>query len=234
MAPRRSVCIKTLPLFAAFTVDAPHHLIAGVDEVGRGPLAGPVVTAAVILDPANIPEGLADSKTLDRDTRIRLYTEIMATSAVSIASSAPTAIERLNIRGATLDAMRRAVCALSVRPALALIDGRDIPPDLPCRAQAVIGGDGKIAAIAAASIIAKVARDRLMARIASVFPGYGFERHVGYGTPEHQLALAKLGPTVHHRRCFAPIQALLKATAPSGEHSTVNHTDVRTGPRDTP
>jgi ribonuclease HII len=212
MPPRRSACAATLSLFGDQIVATPAHLIAGVDEVGRGPLAGPVVTAAVMLDPDRVPEGLADSKQLDRDTRERLYGEILASSLVSVAMAGPSTIDRLNIRGATLDAMRRAVCSLPLRPALVLIDGRDIPPGLPCAAQAVIGGDDKVAAIAAASIVAKVTRDRLMVRLARSCPGYGFERHVGYSTPEHQGALATLGPTIHHRRSFAPVRLLLEAT----------------------
>jgi ribonuclease HII len=183
--------------------------IAGVDEVGRGPLAGPVVTAAVILDPDAVPVGLADSKVLKRERREELFAEIMATSCVSIAMAKPQTIDRLNIRGATLDAMRRAVAGLAVKPGLVLVDGRDIPPGLRCRAQAIIGGDATVAAIAAASIIAKVTRDRLMARLGVHHPAYGFERHVGYCTEEHRNALSLVGVTVHHRRSFAPIRALV-------------------------
>ncbi|GGE34846.1 ribonuclease HII [Agaricicola taiwanensis] len=198
----------TLPLFPDDLVGASGH-VAGLDEVGRGPLAGPVVTAAVILDPDQVPNGLADSKVLTRERREELYTEIMATACVSVAMAKPETIDRLNIRGATLDAMRRAVLGLALRPALVLVDGRDIPPYLPCPAQAIIGGDATVASIAAASIIAKVTRDRLMARLGIHHPAYGFERHVGYSTPEHRQALTLVGVTVHHRRSFAPVRELL-------------------------
>src|SRR4051794_1954960 len=174
------------------------HLSAGVDEAGRGPLAGPVAAAAVILDPDDIPEGLADSKQLPPADRERLYDIIKARAlAVSIAFAGPSTIDRLNIRVATLQAMRRAVAGLARRPALAEIDGIDVPPGLCCEARAVIGGDALIPAISAASIIAKVARDRLMARLGLEHPGYGFERHMGYATPEHRAAIVAHGPTLH-------------------------------------
>ena len=177
--------------------------IAGVDEAGRGPLAGPVAAAAVILDLANIPVGLDDSKVLTSLERERLYAEIMATAlSVSVAFAGPDAIERLNIRGATLNAMRRAVRALSLCPTGALIDGRDVPPGLPCRARAIVDGDALEPAISAASIIAKVTRDRLMTRLGAQFPLYGFERHKGYGTAEHLAAIERHGPTQHHRLSF--------------------------------
>lgn len=204
----------TLPLFPVDFV-GDHTFAAGVDEVGRGPLAGPVVTAAVILDRENVPAGLADSKALTKARREELYAAIMATACVSIAMAKPATIDRLNIRGATLDAMRRAVLGLAISPSVVLVDGRDVPPGLPCYAQAVIGGDATVAAIAAASIVAKVTRDRLMARVAIHHPQYGFERHVGYGTPEHKAALALSGVTVHHRRSFAPIRELLLAAEPA-------------------
>jgi ribonuclease HII len=189
----------------------PHYtskrLLAGVDEAGRGPLAGPVAAAAVILDPRNIPEGLADSKVLTAGERERLYGAIKASAiAVSIAFSGPATIDRLNIRVATLEAMRRAVAGLSVRPQRAEIDGRDVPEGLCCSARAIVDGDALVPAISAASIIAKVARDRLMARLGAEFPLYGFERHMGYGTPEHRAAIAAHGATRHHRLTFGIVK----------------------------
>ena len=183
-------------------------LIAGVDEAGRGPLAGPVAVAAVILDPAAIPAGLDDSKALSEAERERLYVEIMASSiCVTLAYAGPAAIARLNIRGATLDAMRRAVAALAMRPEAALIDGRDVPPGLPCPGRALVGGDALEPAISAASIVAKVTRDRLMTALGAQFPLYGFERHKGYGTSEHLAAIDRHGPTPHHRLGFGPLKA---------------------------
>ncbi|WP_245258684.1 ribonuclease HII [Methylopila sp. M107] len=188
-------------------------VVAGVDEAGRGPLAGPVVAAAVVLDPKRRPTGLADSKTLTADAREKLFAEIMATSCVSFVAASTARIEALNIRGATLWAMTRAVAGLHARPDIAFIDGRDTPPGVCCEAEAVIGGDGLVMSIAAASIVAKVMRDRMMRRLAGDFPDYGFERHMGYGTPEHLAALGRVGPCAHHRRAFAPIAALLAARA---------------------
>jgi ribonuclease HII len=187
------------------------RVVAGVDEAGRGPLAGPVVAAAVVLDPKRIPEGLADSKALTAARREELFAAIVATSAVAFVAASTERIERLNIRGATLWAMSRAVAGLGVRAELALVDGRDAPPGLACAAEPVIGGDASVLSIAAASIVAKVARDRIMSRLGTRFPGYGFERHMGYGTPEHLAALAVLGPCVCHRRFFAPVAARLAA-----------------------
>lgn len=182
-------------------------LCAGVDEAGRGPLAGPVAAAAVILDPRAVPSGLADSKILTRDERERLYEEIKAKAlAISIAFSGPASIDRINIRMATLCAMRRAVAGLSLRPDKAEIDGCDIPPGLCCPARAIVDGDAKVAAISAASIIAKVMRDRLMTRLGTEFPNYGFERHVGYSTPEHRQAIRLHGPTPHHRFSFGIVK----------------------------
>jgi ribonuclease HII len=181
-------------------------LIAGVDEVGRGPLAGPVVTAAVILDPAATPEGLADSKTLSPEKREQLFSQILRLArAVSFASADARAIDASNIRAATLEAMARAVAALSATPTLVLIDGRDgIATPIPCRA--IIGGDATEPAIAAASIVAKVMRDRMMARLDEVHPGYGFAAHKGYGVAAHREAILALGPCPEHRFSFAPIK----------------------------
>jgi ribonuclease HII len=178
--------------------------VAGCDEAGRGPLAGPVVAAAVILDPKRVPRGLDDSKKLDRATREKLYERICATAEVAFAFAPPVRIDRDNILRASLWALARAVAALPVRPRLVFVDGRD-RIETCCDCQAVISGDAIIASIAAASIVAKVTRDRLMGRLALAHPGYGFERHMGYSVPEHFAALARLGPTIHHRRSFAPV-----------------------------
>lgn len=179
--------------------------VAGADEVGRGPLAGPVVAAAVVLDPARVPQGLDDSKKLTRAKREALYLEICATAEVAIALAPPARIDRDNIRQATLWALASAVRGLPCRPAFLLVDGND-PPEVACEVEAVVGGDGLIASIAAASIVAKVVRDRLMAGVGAAFPAYGFERHMGYGTREHGAALKAHGPCLHHRRSFAPVR----------------------------
>jgi ribonuclease HII len=183
-----------------------YKLIAGVDEVGRGPLAGPVMAAAVVLDPQSIPDGLGDSKTLSDVRREALSALILGSAlAVSIATASPEEIDTLNIRQATLLTMRRAVAGLALRPDLVLVDGRDLPAfGIPGRA--VIGGDGKAASIAAASIVAKIARDRMMAKLDLDLPGYGFEQHAGYATVRHRAAIEALGPSVAHRFSFAPIK----------------------------
>lgn len=180
--------------------------VAGADEVGRGPLAGPVVAAAVILDPARVPEGLNDSKKLTAARREALYLEICASAHVAVSLAPPERIDRDNIRQATLWALANAVRGLPVKPVFVLVDGND-PPVLPCQVEAIVGGDGLIASIAAASIVAKVTRDRLMMRLGAAFPSYGFERHMGYGTAEHGAALRAHGPCPHHRRSFAPVRA---------------------------
>jgi len=179
--------------------------VAGCDEAGRGPLAGPVVAAAVILDPQRVPRGLDDSKKLDRATREKLYAKICACAEVAVAMAPPARIDRDNILRASLWALARAVVALPARPKLVFVDGRD-RIECGCDCEAVIRGDAIIASIAAASIVAKVTRDRLMARLAQIHPGYGFERHMGYAVPEHIEALARLGPTIHHRQSFAPVR----------------------------
>jgi ribonuclease HII len=178
--------------------------IAGCDEAGRGPLAGPVVAAAVILDPKRIPRGLDDSKKLTPERREELYARICDRAQVAVAIASPARIDRDNILRASLWALAQAVMALPVRPQLVFVDGRD-PIGCRCECRAVIGGDALLVSIAAASIVAKVTRDRLMARIGAQFPGYGFERHMGYSVPEHFEALERLGPTIHHRRSFAPV-----------------------------
>jgi ribonuclease HII len=180
--------------------------VAGCDEAGRGPLAGPVVAAAVILDPKRIPRGLNDSKKLDAAERERLYEKICATAEVGIAFGSRSRIDRDNIRQASLWALARAVAALPVRPRLVLVDGID-RIDVRCDCEAIVSGDALVLSIAAASIVAKVVRDRLMVQVGAAHPGYGFERHMGYSVPEHFRALAQLGPTVHHRRSFAPVAA---------------------------
>lgn len=182
--------------------------VAGCDEAGRGPLAGPVVAAAVILDPKRIPRGLDDSKKLTPEQREKLYEKICARAEVAVAIAPPRRIDRDNIRQASLWALTRAVKALSLRPQLVFVDGCD-KIDAGCDCITVVGGDGLVVSIAAASIVAKVTRDRLMACMGAAHPGYGFERHMGYAVPAHAEALARLGPTVHHRRSFAPVSALL-------------------------
>lgn len=181
--------------------------VAGVDEVGRGPLAGPVVTAAVILDPRRIPEGLNDSKKLSPKRRDALFEQIILSGQISIAVAPPSIIDSLNIRGATLWAMRQAVLGLAIKPGHVLVDGRDIPDGLPCPADYLIGGDAKSVSIAAASIVAKVARDRMCPIMDRDHPGFSFTRHKGYGTAIHMNALSELGPTPHHRTSFAPVAA---------------------------
>lgn len=190
------------------------QIVCGVDEAGRGPWAGPVVVAAVILDRNRPIDGLDDSKVLPPAVRERLYEEIVREArAVATVMVGCARIEAMNIRGATLWGMARAVASLPERPTVALIDGVDVPPGLVVTGRALIDGDARSASIAAASIVAKVTRDRLMVRLGEAFPAYGFERHKGYGTPEHREALARHGPSIHHRRRWAPIRALLEATA---------------------
>jgi ribonuclease HII len=185
--------------------------VAGCDEAGRGPLAGPVVAAAVVLDPKRIPRGLNDSKKLDAREREVLYAKICASAEVAVAFGSTARIDRDNILQASLWALAQAVRALPVRPQLVFVDGNK-RIDVTCDCQAVVSGDALISSIAAASIVAKVVRDRLMARMGLAHPGYGFERHMGYSVPEHFAALARLGPTIHHRRSFAPVAAKLAIT----------------------
>ncbi|RDV02326.1 ribonuclease HII [Undibacter mobilis] len=184
--------------------------VAGCDEAGRGPLAGPVVSAAVILDPDRIPRGLNDSKKLDAEAREKLYEKICATAQVSVAFASVDRIDRDNILRASLWASARAVKALPVRPKLVFMDG-NMKIDCGCDCEAVVSGDALVLSVAAASIVAKVTRDRYMMRLAETYPGYGFERHMGYAVPEHRRALKELGPTPHHRRFFAPVAARLAA-----------------------
>ncbi|HUF86551.1 MAG TPA: ribonuclease HII [Thermohalobaculum sp.] len=188
-----------------------HAAICGVDEAGRGPLAGPVVAAAVVLDRAALPEGIDDSKRLAAPRRAALFELILAGASVGVGLATVEEIERLNILNAAELAMRRAVEALPGPPGAALIDGNRVPPGLPCRARAIVGGDARSLSVAAASIVAKVTRDRLMDRLAERHPGYGWERNRGYGTPEHLAALSALGVTPEHRRGFAPVHNILRA-----------------------
>ncbi len=184
-------------------------LLAGVDEAGRGPLAGPVVAAAVILDPRQPIAGLADSKKLTALRRERLFDAIRAKAlCCSIAEASVEEIDRLNILQATLLAMQRAVAGLRLPPAKVLVDGNRLPV-LPVRAEAVVGGDARVPAISAASILAKVHRDRWCARVDATWPQYGFAAHKGYGTAAHLAALQAHGACEHHRRSFAPVAAVL-------------------------
>jgi ribonuclease HII len=192
-------------------------IVAGVDEVGRGPLAGPVTAAAVILLPAALPRRLLrmidDSKVVPAERRGVIAAELFARAArrdgviAAIACASAAEIDRLNILQATLLAMVRAVARLAVAPTAVLVDGNILPAALPCPGRAVIDGDALCLSIAAASILAKVTRDRLMSRLARRYPAYGWERNVGYGTPEHKAGIAAAGPTRHHRRSFAPFRS---------------------------
>jgi ribonuclease HII len=192
-------------------------VVCGVDEAGRGPLAGPVVAAAVILDRRRLPRalryGLDDSKRLSREAREE-FAALLERSGAAIGVGAASVIEidRRNILQATLAAMGRAVAALGVLPQTALVDGT-VPPPLACAVRTVVGGDGLSLSIAAASVIAKVTRDRLMQRLAQRYDGYGWMTNVGYGTAEHQRAIEALGLTPHHRRSFAPVQLALALEA---------------------
>lgn len=181
--------------------------MAGIDEVGRGCLAGPVAAAAVILNPSDIPDGLNDSKCLEPAVRETLYEEILARAhAVAFALVSAADIDRINIRQASLAAMRRALAGLAVAPCHVLIDGNDLPEGLACSGETIVRGDSASASIAAASIVAKVARDRLMIRLCRIHPAYGFSRHVGYATREHLAAIAQHGPSPYHRLSFSPFR----------------------------
>lgn len=180
--------------------------LAGVDEAGRGPLAGPVVAAAVALDPNRPIAGLGDSKSLSEKRRRLLFDEIMSRAHVGVGIAEPAEIDRLNILHATMAAMRRAVLGLDVAVAEIQIDGNRVPDDLPYPASAIVKGDAKIAAIGAASIIAKTLRDDLMILADARYPGYGFARHKGYPSPVHREALEQLGPCPIHRMSYAPVR----------------------------
>ena len=183
------------------------RIIAGVDEAGRGPLAGPVVVSAVVLNPNAIPAGLNDSKKLTEEQRELLFAQVMATAlAVSVVLAPPSIILSHNIRGATLWGMAQAACSLGITPDRVLIDGRDIPLGLPCEGIALIGGDGRSVSIAAASIVAKVTRDRMCKIMDCDAPKFGFAGHKGYSTAAHMRALVEHGPCRHHREEFAPVR----------------------------
>lgn len=183
--------------------------IAGIDEAGRGPWAGPVVAAAVILDAERLPKGIDDSKALDADQRELAYLSITSTAQYGVGIAHVDRIDRDNILNATMWAMAQAVAALATAPRLALIDGNRAPK-LACQHRTIVKGDAKCLSIAAASIVAKVTRDRMMIALGEELPGYGFERHKGYGTPEHRDALHRLGVSPHHRRSFEPVQLALE------------------------
>lgn len=189
-------------------IDGP---VAGIDEVGRGPLAGPVYAAAVILNPRKLPKGLDDSKAMSEAKREKAFDEIMRVAfAVGIGSASVAEIDDINILQATMLAMQRAVDQLNVKPVKVLVDGNRVP-SLPFPAQAIVKGDSKVLSIAAASIIAKVTRDRVMCDLDVAFPGYHWAQNKGYGTADHLEALSTFGPTVHHRVSFAPVaQSKLK------------------------
>ncbi len=207
------------PLKPDFALEAafPGGLVCGLDEAGRGPWAGPVSAGAVILDPTRVPVGLDDSKKLTHKARERLEGKIMASAlAWAVGFASVEEIDALNILKATGLAMRRAVEALKVAPALALVDG-NYRFDLPCAVQTVVGGDGRSLSIAAASILAKVARDRLMVEMDARYPGYGFAGHKGYHAASHVEALVQLGPSPIHRRSWRPIQRVLAGLPPLGD-----------------
>lgn len=183
--------------------------VAGVDEAGRGPLAGPVTAAAVVLDAEALPSGINDSKRLGPKARVRLLEEIMGCAKVSVAHASVAEIDRLNILHASLLAMERAVAGLRGTPCHVLVDGNVVPGSLGCDATPLVKGDARSLSIAAASIMAKVTRDRIMKDLAREFPGYGWERNAGYPTKAHRDALADLGVTPHHRRSFKTVRELL-------------------------
>ena len=204
--------VRPIPTLALETllVDSSGGPVCGVDEAGRGPWAGPVSAAAVILHPDDLPEGIDDSKVLTAERREALEIEIKARAvAWGVGFASVDEIAELNILHATGLAMCRAVEALSVQPVAALVDG-NYRFRLPCEVQTVVGGDGLSLSIAAASILAKTARDRLMIELDALYPGYGFASHKGYNAPAHQRALRELGPCPEHRRAWAPIKALLE------------------------
>lgn len=187
--------------------------VAGIDEAGRGPWAGPVVAAAVIIEIGDIPDGVDDSKKLTADVREALFDKITARAIVGIGVADVARIDEHNILHATLWAMAEACRALSELPAAVLIDGNRCPDELPCPAQPLVRGDALSLTVAAASIIAKVTRDRMMIELAATHPVYGWEQNKGYGTPSHAQAIARHGVTPHHRRSFKPIQQFLAETA---------------------
>jgi ribonuclease HII len=193
--------------------------ICGIDEAGRGPWAGPVVAAAVILPRKGRPKGLADSKQLSAAAREEVAAAIRACATVGVGLASPEEIDQVNILQATYLAMRRAIEALSQPPVAALIDGNGAPANFPCPIETIVDGDAHVACISAASIIAKVERDRLMIEACARHPGYGFSRHKGYGAPEHQRALLELGPCAIHRMSFKPVSAAREARSKSADRA---------------
>ena len=195
--------------FEADLIDRGIARVAGVDEAGRGPLAGPVVAAAVVIDPNRIPNGLGDSKALTAARRAAALIEIEAHCEVGVGIATVEEIDRLNILYASHLAMCRAIDALPAPPDHALIDGNMIPRDLSVPADAIVKGDARSMSIAAASIVAKIRRDAIMVDLAQQHPGYGWDRNAGYPTEAHRAALRNLGPTPHHRRSFKPVHNIL-------------------------
>ncbi|MGC9292772.1 MAG: ribonuclease HII [Acidobacteriaceae bacterium] len=198
------------------SIAASYPVVTGCDEVGRGALCGPVVVAAVWFEPSAIParllEELDDSKRLSAKKRERLAAELRCVARVAVAASSAACIDKRGIRTMTLDAMRRAVLRLSIL-APVYVDGVDVPPGIPLPCTAIVKGDATVPQIAAASIVAKVLRDKLLTQLALLHPAYGWEKNAGYGTPQHLAALAQYGPTRHHRRSFAPVSGMLATTA---------------------
>ena len=201
---------------------APHTLVCGIDEAGRGPLAGPVVAAAVVLNHDCFPDGLDDSKKLDIGKREALYAELVVCAQYGVGIASVEEIDEINILWASMLAMTRALAALPRAPHFALIDGNRLPRQMPCPARAIIGGDALALSIAAASIIAKVTRDRMMVELAEIHPGYGWESNRGYSTRSHFDGLARLGVTPHHRRSFEPIRNMLSPDLLLGLDFVVN------------
>jgi ribonuclease HII len=217
--PARSLPVQASPCFdlEAALMDQYEGPVAGIDEAGRGPWAGPVVVAAVILNPDRIPEGLNDSKLMTPEAREDRYAEIMATSLVSVVIGPVKRIDRINILQASLWGMRAAYRGLGVPIGAALIDGNIIPRRFPCPARAIVGGDGLSLSVAAASIVAKVTRDRLMVKLSRRYRRYAWDSNKGYGTPEHAAAIKKHGVCIHHRRSFSPIERALSLLEGGGE-----------------
>jgi ribonuclease HII len=222
--PAESLPAPSLPSFDldAEMMDRHKCPVAGIDEAGRGPWAGPVVVAAVILNPDRIPEGLNDSKLLTAEAREDRYAEIIATSCVAIAIGHVRRIDRDNILQASLWGMRAAFRGLQVPVASALIDGNIIPKRFPGKARAIVGGDGLSLSVAAASIVAKVTRDRIMVKLARRYRRYGWESNKGYGTPEHARAVKQHGVCTHHRRSFSPIERAIRILESRGDPFAVN------------
>ena len=215
---------RRLPDFA--TERAAGGTVAGIDEAGRGPLAGPVVAAAVILEPgavaAGLFRGLDDSKALSPVRREELFDALRRGARIGLGAASAREVDARDVLRATMRAMQRAVAALGVTPDLALVDG-DRAPELPCPARPMIGGDGRALSIAAASVAAKVTRDRIMTALAARYPGFGWERNAGYGTAEHRRALRRLGATPHHRLSFAPLVKMLRESAGQPEDFVVRY-----------